>query len=102
MFDIKAVVFPIVQSYKFKSKSQRASRRTLRGNGVSDSSKLQIQKQITTRLIAGNFTGPVFPIVQSYKFKSKSQPWEVGVLFFGGVSDSSKLQIQKQITTEAV
>ena len=94
--------------------------------GVSDSSKLQIQKQITTGMCRQSLTTPVFPIVQSYKFKSKSQPLMGGissaagcfrqfkvtnskanhnrVSFFLtqilGVSDSSKLQIQKQITTE--
>ena len=67
--------------------------------GVSDSSKLQIQKQITTKQM-GYFTRDlVFPIVQSYKFKSKSQLSEDVFTDFLGVSDSSKLQIQKQITT---
>ena len=43
------------------------------GNGVSDSSKLQIQKQITTHQYVVWAEERVFPIVQSYKFKSKSQ-----------------------------
>ena len=41
--------------------------------GVSDSSKLQIQKQITTDVDGMRVAVRVFPIVQSYKFKSKSQ-----------------------------
>ena len=118
-------VFPIVQSYKFKSKSQpspsgcffvfgcfrqfkvtnskanhnRAADVCLRSLGVSDSSKLQIQKQITTQRVQAAVTPLVFPIVQSYKFKSKSQPPLRQGLPPLGVSDSSKLQIQKQITT---
>ncbi len=67
--------------------------------GVSDSSKLQIQKQITTHKYTHPSSTRVFPIVQSYKFKSKSQPIRYIVTFPSGVSDSSKLQIQKQITT---
>ena len=52
--------------------------------GVSDSSKLQIQKQITTRWGGHIVSGGVFPIVQSYKFKSKSQPMTLqGVDLFG-------------------
>ena len=67
--------------------------------GVSDSSKLQIQKQITTHLPTSAYFSQVFPIVQSYKFKSKSQPYIWRRELELGVSDSSKLQIQKQITT---
>ena len=96
-----------------------------RAAGVSDSSKLQIQKQITTVASSVCKLSLVFPIVQSYKFKSKSQqdahsPLEKSWCFRQfkvtnskanhnatdlspviqlGVSDSSKLQIQKQITT---
>ena len=68
-----------------------------RRKGVSDSSKLQIQKQITTRLVSQSYCLEVFPIVQSYKFKSKSQRCCVCSRAEPGVSDSSKLQIQKQI-----
>ena len=71
---VQVVVFPIVQSYKFKSKSQQRLVQALNAVGVSDSSKLQIQKQITTRDEVHPFGLLVFPIVQSYKFKSKSQP----------------------------
>ena len=39
--------------------------------GVPDSSKLQIQKQITTREVKSILAHEVSPIVQSYKFKSK-------------------------------
>ena len=67
--------------------------------GVSDSSKLQIQKQITTVWARRALEALVFPIVQSYKFKSKSQPVYFIHITYKGVSDSSKLQIQKQITT---
>ena len=67
--------------------------------GVPDSSKLQIQKQITTLDGAAYPLLPVFPIVQSYKFKSKSQPGGCSPRCARGVPDSSKLQIQKQITT---
>ena len=67
------LVFPIVQSYKFKSKSQLSEDVFTDFLGVSDSSKLQIQKQITTDFIRVQKGKKVFPIVQSYKFKSKSQ-----------------------------
>ena len=145
------MVFPIVQSYKFKSKSQLYKERespciwcfrqfkvtNSKANhngpkeaaeiaqGVSDSSKLQIQKQITTARSSNRGSTWVFPIVQSYKFKSKSQQRKndpaqekwcfrqfkvtnskanhnlqlAANLSTAGVSDSSKLQIQKQITT---
>ena len=119
------VVFPIVQSYKFKSKSQRWINLMLQSYGVPDSSKLQIQKQITTPERHNLEKLEVFPIVQSYKFKSKSQRFvpyrliwdgcsrqfkvtnskanhnEHLMIFMAkdGVPDSSKLQIQKQITT---
>ena len=46
----------------------------MRLHGVPDSSKLQIQKQITTFTFTFTLGLQVFPIVQSYKFKSKSQP----------------------------
>ena len=93
------MVFPIVQSYKFKSKSQQNRCRSPEHQGVPDSSKLQIQKQITTKRILKPTIETVFPIVQSYKFKSKSQRL-FKILDYGmGVPDSSKLQIQKQITT---
>ena len=49
---VQVVVFPIVQSYKFKSKSQQSNFGASLVEGVSDSSKLQIQKQITTADIA--------------------------------------------------
>ena len=93
------LVFPIVQSYKFKSKSQPFFGVKSSDSGVSDSSKLQIQKQITTQTTMFGVPGWVFPIVQSYKFKSKSQPVRERKSKSKGVSDSSKLQIQKQITT---
>ena len=80
----------ITTAYKF---------RAYEGIGVSDSSKLQIQKQITTCAATWPILPRVFPIVQSYKFKSKSQLSEYDILPATGVSDSSKLQIQKQITT---
>ena len=48
---VQVVVFPIVQSYKFKSKSQLRAIPVIDAIGVSDSSKLQIQKQITTLLL---------------------------------------------------
>ena len=50
-------VFPIVQSYKFKSKSQQRGNPVTIPLGVPDSSKLQIQKQITTGYVqAGTVT----------------------------------------------
>ena len=70
---VPRLVFPIVQSYKFKSKSQRHEETIHPPLGVPDSSKLQIQKQITTQELAEIVGALVFPIVQSYKFKSKSQ-----------------------------
>ena len=92
-------MFPIVQSYKFKSKSQQSALLYQVYSGVPDSSKLQIQKQITTNIETYSYQGRVFPIVQSYKFKSKSQQVLLQAIAAAGVPDSSKLQIQKQITT---
>ena len=42
-------------------------------NGVFDMSKIQIQKQITTRWFLSYIQGTVCLICQRYKFKSKSQ-----------------------------
>ena len=117
-------------SRQFKVTNSKANHNTETLNlalpkGVPDSSKLQIQKQITTRDYIQRSRILVFPIVQSYKFKSKSQltsalPWAQRgcsrqfkvtnskanhnakhIISFScfGVPDSSKLQIQKQITT---
>ena len=72
------LVFPIVQSYKFKSKSQLNAKNRRKAEGVPDSSKLQIQKQITTQTNGITEENLVFPIVQSYKFKSKSQQRVLG------------------------
>ena len=91
------MVFPIVQSYKFKSKSQQNRCRSPEHQGVPDSSKLQIQKQITTKVSVSAAATVVFPIVQSYKFKSKSQLNEDIDDANIGVPDSSKLQIQQQM-----
>ena len=94
-------LFPMVQRYKFESKSQRLNKRItlcpgcfqwfkgtnlkanhnvtvnvwLRKNAVSNGSKVQIWKQITTGRNAQFDVLALFPMVQRYKFESKSQPW---------------------------
>ena len=93
---------------------------------VSNGSKVQIWKQITTCSIKNSETNELFPMVQRYKFESKSQlslvrlkpirccfQWFKGTNLkanhnsFGGyylvqfvVSNGSKVQIWKQITTD--
>ena len=59
----------------------------LRIIGVPDSSKLQIQKQITTNIRIWTNYLSVFPIIQSYKFKSKSQH---GIVFGAPVAWCSR------------
>ena len=70
---------PIRCSRQFKVTNSKANHNIFEINptsstGVPDSSKLQIQKQITTKENLQPDHRRVFPIVQSYKFKSKSQP----------------------------
>ena len=96
------------------------------GYVVSNGSKVQIWKQITTDVLKGVGSFLLFPMVQRYKFESKSQPLLAGYLAFAGcfqwfkgtnlkanhnkgfdimqeklvVSNGSKVQIWKQITTQ--
>ena len=92
-------VFPIVQSYKFKSKSQHTHALCTDRAGVSDSSKLQIQKQITTRNCAAILDKRCFRQFKVTNSKANHNLATQSVYDAYGVSDSSKLQIQKQITT---
>ena len=125
---MKPVVYLIFQRYKFKSKSQpipkmattacrciwyfkdtnsKANHNKARDVmefrwGVFDISKIQIQKQITTRSKLRKTTEKVYLIFQRYKFKSKSQQVEMKAFTKKGVFDISKIQIQKQITTNTI
>ena len=90
----------ICQRYKFKSKSQLYRVRSAVNYGVFDMSKIQIQKQITTLSLGLICILVVCLICQRYKFKSKSQPGDVQPHLSRGVFDMSKIQIQKQITTD--
>ncbi len=65
--------------------------------GVFDISKIQIQKQITTTMLADFWYLKVYLIFQRYKFKSKSQRNPLTMISNSGVFDISKIQIQKQI-----
>ena len=115
----------MAQRYKFESKSQLDKCRRLQTAGcfqwlkgtnlkanhnkdlmgttesiaVSNGSKVQIWKQITTD--GGFFTGEdlLFPMAQRYKFESKSQPGCCIPMHWSAVSNGSKVQIWKQITT---
>ena len=49
MSNHKTLVYLIIQRYKFKSKLQRSNENGYHAGGVFDNSKIQIQKQITTR-----------------------------------------------------
>ena len=119
------VLFPMVQRYKFESKSQPHWLVAAFILAVSNGSKVQIWKQITT---LNSFIWqriPLFPMVQRYKFESKSQlsqrspschrccfQWFNGTNLkanhnclenpcglLSAVSNGSKVQIWKQITT---
>ena len=144
----------MVQRYKFESKSQhqcvwgfslsccfqwfkdtnlkanhnRGVWNTLPQPAVSNGSKIQIWKQITTARAAGYVVRGLFPMVQRYKFESKSQhvtcigyilnccfQWFkdtnlkanhnklfVIMLVQKAVSNGSKIQIWKQITTKSL
>ena len=115
----------MVQRYKFESKSQRfcnlgcccfccfqwfkgtnlkANHNTLllvllSAFAVSNGSKVQIWKQITTSRKVCIFAYRLFPMVQRYKFESKSQLVRVWGQQRNAVSNGSKVQIWKQITT---
>ena len=93
------MVYLIFQRYKFKSKSQLSWPGTTVLIGVFDIPKIQIQKQITTKNELIPFHCLVYLIFQRYKFKSKSQLWMYWFIWYNGVFDISKIQIQKQITT---
>ena len=67
------MLFPMVQRYKFESKSQRETNQNYCINAVSNGSKVQIWKQITTYAGKRHFRKELFPMVQRYKFESKSQ-----------------------------
>ena len=144
-------MFSIRQRYKFESKSQQCVKNwhlsshcfryvkdtNLKANHntlciyqlflsiVFDTSKIQIWKQITTRLLYSLLRSQLFSIRQRYKFESKSQPpiIDAGLSAYcfryvkdtnlkanhnqGArivsehriVFDTSKIQIWKQITT---
>ena len=146
-------LFPMVQRYKFESKSQQLWKHVfisaccfqwfkgtnLKANhnqrelkdvldtAVSNGSKVQIWKQITTIGESLITQATLFPMVQRYKFESKSQQLLLKIKFVQGcfqwfkgtnlkanhnrqrkkphystaVSNGSKVQIWKQITTNA-
>ena len=98
MADIR--LFPMVQRYKFESKSQLTLDRETYMTVVSNGSKVQIWKQITTAAAQTDKDGKLFPMVQRYKFESKSQLDYQIYLFPLVVSNGSKVQIWKQITTK--
>ena len=105
----------MAQRYKFESKSQPLKRQKGCLLVVSNGSKIQIWKQITTAsgsllscgmlfLMAQSSgsllsCGMLFLMAQRYKFESKSQLVVRYVLYFQVVSNGSKIQIWKQITT---
>ena len=119
------MLFPMVQRYKFESKSQLRSHSlfakvccfqwfkgtNLKANhnespilraasfAVSNGSKVQIWKQITTVDYELLWNRALFPMVQRYKFESKSQLWFRPLRRWRAVSNGSKVQIWKQITT---
>ena len=64
----------MVQRYKFESKSQRFIAVIFGLAVVFNGPKIQIWKQITTRLWKLNDFSMLFSMVQRYKFESKSQP----------------------------
>ena len=66
----------MVQRYKFESKSQQGVDADNYVGVVSNGSKVQIWKQITTVWRIGIKFITLFPMVQRYKFESKSQPNE--------------------------
>ena len=118
-------LFPMVQRYKFESKSQlrrsnmfnnascfqwfkgtnlKANHNLMRlckllFSVVSNGSKVQIWKQITTDTCVELDGEALFPMVQRYKFESKSQPIPSSIMPYFVVSNGSKVQIWKQITT---
>ena len=67
--------------------------------GVSDLSKIQFWKQITTIQPITIASVKVFQTYQRYNFESKSQPLCHLEKPVPGVSDLSKIQFWKQITT---
>ena len=89
----------MVQRYKFESKSQLGKTKDGLELVVSNGSKVQIWKQITTLNIIKRLLLLLFPMVQRYKFESKSQPVGEYGSNYGVVSNGSKVQIWKQITT---
>ena len=95
------MLFLIVQRYKFESKSQPLTGKTSFELAVPNSSKVQIWKQITTASISHSPNVLLFLIVQRYKFESKSQLDGCRRAGDGAVPNSSKVQIWKQITTDA-
>ena len=92
-------LFLIVQRYKNESKSQPMLTDTSVNHVVSNSSKIQKWKQITTKHAVQCCRRELFLIVQRYKNESKSQPGMRTLPLRPVVSNSSKIQKWKQITT---
>ena len=93
------LLFPMVQRYKFESKSQR-------GKIFPTISRCCFQWFKGTNLKANHnpwvsmaLILVLFPMVQRYKFESKSQHFHAYGFTKGVVSNGSKVQIWKQITT---
>ena len=66
---------------------------------VLDTTKVQIFKQITTKLVDFSHVERLFQIPQRYRFSSKSQHVPIFILYLSVVLDTTKVQIFKQITT---
>ena len=120
-------LFPMVQRYKFESKSQRDYQKELQRSSCFQWFKGTNLKANHNSAISVRWPCLLFPMVQRYKFESKSQligiisniPWSCFQWFKGTnlkanhnkhllikriiqvVSNGSKVQIWKQITTDA-
>ena len=92
-------LFQIPQRYRFSSKSQRNYIKLSDLSVVLDTTKVQIFKQITTRLKRIVQRQVLFQIPQRYRFSSKSQRMSANIVKKWVVLDTTKVQIFKQITT---
>ena len=66
-------LFLMAQRYKFESKSQHSDLLGATLLVVSNGSKIQIWKQITTECLHNAWKYGLFLMAQRYKFESKSQ-----------------------------
>ena len=92
-------LFPMVQRYKFESKSQQCDASNLEVSRCFQWFKGTNLKANHNKRDTLDYFFPLFPMVQRYKFESKSQ---LSLIFWNQllvVSNGSKVQIWKQITT---